>query len=584
MIHFGDDDDSAVPDDDDASNDDDIAPDDDDAMPDDDDVAPDDDDAVPDDDDAMPDDDDMMPDDDDIAPDDDDAVPGTCEPAAVLSCDEPVLEGANFPPEATSSVLFYSCFDSEWTGPEFTYEFVAPQDGDYALHLEGFQGDLELFLLAGGGDCDPNECLDASVNAPDQPEEILFSADAGESFYVVVDGHQGAMSEYLISLTCPDTGDDDDAVDDDDTAPDDDDVVPDDDDTAPDDDDATPSDCPVFFVKGATAGHFELWTWNGSGFDTPIDLNPGGQGTVWGAVAGDFDGDGDLDALSNRGGNYRAHLWSSNCDGTFDETQVTNSGFTFPGGYEDVHGTADLDGDGDLDVYGWDYYSGAGVSWLNGGDGLSWTAVGGAFTLASWDPNDDGTHESVALGSYDLTEDGLPDLMECSNNTQAPTACTVHVGNGDGTFGAVPGTSLDQVVNGVAVGDFTGDGNPDVLGGLDDDWDPGQAWTWQNSSTSPTPFSGPGVEAFDLNAVDESGENQPGYGWMYPYDWDGDGDLDIVSTVLEDFNGSPMTLWYVENLTGTSVAGWGTPEEIGQTDSTTGAGSLVQNSMGMPVF
>ena len=244
---------------------------------------------------------------------------------------------------------------------------------------------------------------------------------------------------------------------------------------------------------------------------------------------------------------------------------------------------ADLDNDGDLDVYGWGYFDGDGVVWLNGGDGTSWTLVDNAFTLADWDPDQDSIHESVALGSYDLTADGLPDLFACTNNTQSPTSCTVHVGNGDGTFGAVPGTSLAQVVNGVAVADFTG-GGLDVLGGLDDDGDPGQVWIWEPSTLGPAPYSGPGVAALDVNPGDESGNDEPGYGWMFPWDWDGDGDQDIVANVLSSFNDNTLTLWYVENLGGSNAAGWAAPVQIGESEGSTGGDTIVQSSVGMPIF
>ncbi len=554
VIHTSDDDDSAVGDDDDTVGDDD-------------DLTP------TDDDDTQPDDDDVVIDDDDTQPDDDDFVPGTCEPAGVIDCGASAQQsGNNFPPAATSNVLTYSCGDTQWTGPEYTYTFVAPESGEYTIDLGGFQGDLELFLLEGDGVCDSDRCLDLSVNPPNQPESITFAADAGETFYVVVDGHQGATSNYEIALTCPSTGDDDDAT------------SADDDDTVVDDDDTVLPDCPVFFVKGTSSRDFEMWTWNGAGFDGPQTFNPDGQGTAWGAVAGDFDGDGDLDAISNRGNGYAAQLWSSNCDGTFDETAITPSGFTFPSGAEDVHGAADLDGDGDIDVYGWDYFGGDGVVWLNGGDGQSWTTVDDAFSLDSWDPNNDGTHESVALGSYDLTADGIPDLLECSNNASSPTSCTVHAGTGNGTFTAIPGTSLAEVVNGVLAGDFTGDGLTDLVGGFDDDGDPGQVWIWQTTSVSPSPFSGPGTEVFDVNPGDESGNDEPGYGWGFPWDWDGDGDLDVVATVLTSFNDSEMTLWYVENIGGVDWGGWAAPMVIGTSDSATGGDNIIQTSMGMPLF
>ncbi len=188
------------------------------ATDDDDDTAPDDDD------DATPstDDDDTVADDDDTAPDDDDAAnDGVCAPATTLDCGGKTTHSANNGGAgSTNLVNYYSCLDGEtWTGPEYAYSFTAPADGEYTVTLTGFTGDLELMLLADtGGDCSGSACLDQSINPPDNDEEVTWTAVAGDAFFIVVDGWQAAISDYELALTCPASGDDDDAVDDDDSA------------------------------------------------------------------------------------------------------------------------------------------------------------------------------------------------------------------------------------------------------------------------------------------------------------------------------------------------------------------------------
>ncbi len=566
-----DDDDSAQDDDDDSADDDD-----DDATP------PDDDDVTPsDDDDSTPpdDDDDLTP------PDDDDSVPGDCVPAEVISCGQ-VVAGNNGGPGSTQSVEQYGCqTDFGFSGPEFVYEFIAEATGEHSVSLGQLQEDLDLLVLDGSNGCDPDSCLGGSFAGGSESELVVFQAEAGQTIHVVVEGFDGSVSDFRLELGCPDTGDDDDA-----TPSDDDDATPtDDDDATPtDDDDATEPVCGQFFVKGVSAGDMERFDWNGTGFDAAANHNPPGNGQVWSAVAGDFDGDTDLDFITARGGNgYAAHLYENNCDGTFTSDGITNNGFEFPDNIEDMWGVADLDGDGDLDVLGWEYWSGDGVVWLNDGDGTSWETEdefgpndNRPFELAYWDPQDDNTHEVVAMPPVDLTQDGVPDFVECANSAVPPTVCTAWIGNGDGSFTSAPGASLDRVVNGLAVADFNGDGWADIVGGLDDDGDAGQVWFWETNPLAPAPASGPGVEAFDLYPAIESGNDNPGYGWMYPYDWDSDGDIDIIANVMDPAFGNAQTVFLALN-NGSAVF---TVTEVGSTVSSTGGEPIVQTQIGVPAF
>jgi hypothetical protein len=67
----------------------------------------------------------------------------------------------------------------------------------------------------------------------------------------------------------------------------------------------------------------------------------------------------------------------------------------------------------------------------------------------------------------DVTGDGVPDILaDCDYPAPAPrrAICTM-VGAGDGTFGnpiAAPYSNVGEATNGIAVGDFNGDGKPDL--------------------------------------------------------------------------------------------------------------------------
>ena len=537
-----DDDDSAVGDDDDATGDDDDS-------------------TVGDDDDST-----VGDDDDSTVGDDDDSTPGgLCNPDWDLDCGQASADSWNNGGQgSTNAVLTYSCFDAQWDGPEYTYTYVAEESGTHTVTLSGFQGDLDLFVLDGAGQCSGDNCIAFSGNPPDNDEQLTFHATAGATYFVVIDGFAGSQSDFDIRIECPGViGDDD-------------------------DDSTSPTACGVnFFVEAHQEDEANQWTLGATGFTGPTGQNPPGGGTVWGAVAGDFNGDGAMDFITERqdGQGLFAHLWEGNCnDATFQTTNITNNGgFTFAG-LDDLHGASDVDGDGDIDVLGIEFNSGVGRVWLNDGTGLSWTPVGNAFTLSTWEPSDvDDAFFSVSMPPGDLDGDSVPDIVECSNQFSSPTSCTLHSGIGDGTFLAGPTFTLDRLVNGIAIADFNGDTAPDLIGGFDDDGDAGQAWIWAGSPFGPAVLpNGSGVEVFDVNEPDSSGgsSDAPGFGWPAASDVDDDGDVDVIVRYMSPFNSVNQELALATN----DGLGNFTVSVIGSTESTWGGGDVfIQSSVGVQV-
>ena len=202
--------------------DDDVTGDDDDVTGDDDDATGDDDDATGDyDDSTLGDDDDSTPgDDDDSTPgDDDDSTPGDDDDATdppcttiPVTCDS-ALTGNNGNGVAAND--WYQCVGGGITGPEINYAFTASASQTLEVALTGHTQDLDLYVLA-GDTCDASACLDGSWNPGQDAEDVSIPLAAGETVTLVVDGWDGAVSDFTLTIDCVGLGDDDDDDDDDD--------------------------------------------------------------------------------------------------------------------------------------------------------------------------------------------------------------------------------------------------------------------------------------------------------------------------------------------------------------------------------
>ena len=108
------------------------------------------------------------------------------------------------------------------------------------------------------------------------------------------------------------------------------------------------------------------------------------------------------------------------------------------------------------------------------GDGIPDLVIGGGSVLSVLLGNGDGTFiakstltvnnaQSVAVAAFN--GDGIPDIVTGgggnNDSNPGPNTLTVLLGNGDGTF-AIQSSSDPGLLGGVTVGDFNGDGTPDV--------------------------------------------------------------------------------------------------------------------------
>ena len=210
------------------------------------------------------------------------------------------------------------------------------------------------------------------------------------------------------------------------------------------------------------AGQVSVLVGNGDGTFQPPTAYPSGPGSSYFVVTGDFNGDGNLDVAvaDQTAANSVIAILLGNGDGTFQapvsySTGATSAAFLAVGDFNE-------DGASDLAVA-----NGAADSvsiLLGNGDGTFRTAViyasGGAFanSIAVGDFNGDGAPDLAVVNGCASDNSAVG----CSQSGSVG----VLLGNGDGTFQPpVAYGSGGNSANFVAVADFNGDGIPDLAVG-----------------------------------------------------------------------------------------------------------------------
>lgn len=120
-----------------------------------------------------------------------------CVPDSTLACGNSDSRN-NSDAGSTDRIDTYSCIGWNESGPEYAYEFTPSASSQVAVSLNNLSADLDLFVLAPG--CNATDCLVHGDLV------ASFDAAAGQTYYIVVDGYQGAVSDYTISLDCLDGG------------------------------------------------------------------------------------------------------------------------------------------------------------------------------------------------------------------------------------------------------------------------------------------------------------------------------------------------------------------------------------------
>ena len=102
----------------------------------------------------------------------------------------------------SDNVSLYGCgnvLNVENNGNEVVHSFTLTQTGQVDIYLSGLNSNLELFLLT---NCDRGDCVKFSSNPGTTDEHISAYLNSG-TYYVVVDGYNGASSNYQLLVDCP---------------------------------------------------------------------------------------------------------------------------------------------------------------------------------------------------------------------------------------------------------------------------------------------------------------------------------------------------------------------------------------------
>jgi len=131
-------------------------------------------------------------------------IAGTCQPPLefALVCGQEIFAG-NDAEGSTDNIDSFPCAPTyDYSGPEIAYALVIDEATEVTVSLRALAEDLDLFILdAVGGECHSDFCFATSTNTGTEDESVTFQADP-TVYFVVVDGYQGTVSDFFLSVDC----------------------------------------------------------------------------------------------------------------------------------------------------------------------------------------------------------------------------------------------------------------------------------------------------------------------------------------------------------------------------------------------
>ena len=127
------------------------------------------------------------------------AIIGICDNATPINCGA-TISGTTI--GGNNNNTTYNCFNFPETGPEAVYSFTISLASNFTIDLTNITGgDLDLFLL--GENCTSNCIITKSTNSGTTNEQIITGAlNSLGTYYIVVDGWDGAEGTFDLSLDC----------------------------------------------------------------------------------------------------------------------------------------------------------------------------------------------------------------------------------------------------------------------------------------------------------------------------------------------------------------------------------------------
>jgi MYXO-CTERM domain-containing protein len=123
-----------------------------------------------------------------------------CVPVELLTCGAS-FHTSNDAAGSTDEHVFYGCSDFVYTGPELVWRMITDQSEPVTVSMTGVTADLDLYVLDSLA-CNGTGCVQSSSEPNESNESLTFDAVAGAEYYIVVDGWEGAVSEFDLTVDC----------------------------------------------------------------------------------------------------------------------------------------------------------------------------------------------------------------------------------------------------------------------------------------------------------------------------------------------------------------------------------------------